>query len=321
MVVRKSHADYGSKKDRKLTMVSDNRFKKKDRNVVNNFYKGLQNTGDFHSAPKAVRRVRDDFIPYKGLHAPLPVAPREYKTNAVVRKAKGMADKRLERLEKRNKRQPQKKWKTHTKNRKMGEEPVVKTKKKDPPPRYIQKLDLDLGKLTRAESNKATRTAKVGKLHEENRRMNTPVDVDDSDMSYDEDFIEESPTLRRGGDFVANGTHVRNDVFTPINPPHTDAPIPRQMPSSNVPMDFAPVFGNMDVDLKDYTVDQLHALTPYGAMMNQMSASQISEILDKTSSATPDGRALFASRPPPKRNYNEPQRRFVVTPGGEHLYL
>ena len=75
------------------------------------------------------------------------------------------------------------------------------------------------------------------------------------------------------------------------------------------------------VDLTKYSVDQLHALSPYGSMLSRMSSTQITQLLDKTSSVTPDGRPLFASRPPPKRNFLPAQRRFVVTPGGDRMYI
>jgi hypothetical protein len=74
-------------------------------------------------------------------------------------------------------------------------------------------------------------------------------------------------------------------------------------------------------DLSGFTTDQLHSLTPYGAMLDSMSADQISGLLSKTSGSTPDGRALFASRPAPKRNFLDPQRRFVLSPGGDKLYF
>ena len=79
--------------------------------------------------------------------------------------------------------------------------------------------------------------------------------------------------------------------------------------------------GDIKVDLTKYSVDQLHALSPYGSMLSRMSSTQITQLLDKTSSVTPDGRPLFASRPPPKRNFLPAQRRFVVTPGGDRMYI
>ena len=74
-------------------------------------------------------------------------------------------------------------------------------------------------------------------------------------------------------------------------------------------------------DLSGFTTDQLHSLTPYGAMLDSMSSDQISGLLSKTSGSTPDGRAMFASRPAPKRNFLDPQRRFVLSPGGDKLYF
>ena len=73
--------------------------------------------------------------------------------------------------------------------------------------------------------------------------------------------------------------------------------------------------------LSGFTTDQLHSLTPYGAMLDRMSADQISELLSKTTGSTPDGRALFASKPTPKRNFLDPQRRFVLSPGGDKLHF
>jgi hypothetical protein len=75
-----------------------------------------------------------------------------------------------------------------------------------------------------------------------------------------------------------------------------------------------------DIDLSGFTTDQLHSLTPYGSMLGLMSAGQIEGLLSKTTGSTPDGRALFASRPAPKRNFLDPQRNFVQSPGGDRLY-
>ena len=78
--------------------------------------------------------------------------------------------------------------------------------------------------------------------------------------------------------------------------------------------------GTRDIDLVGFTTDQLQSLTPYGAMLGRMSAAQIEGLLSKTTGSTPDGRALFASRPAPKRNFLDPQRKFVQSPGGDRLY-
>ena len=84
---------------------------------------------------------------------------------------------------------------------------------------------------------------------------------------------------------------------------------------------YANIINGVGAELAGYSVNQLHALAPHGSMLNKMSSEQISMLLEKVSSATPDGRALFASRPPPRRTSLPAQKRFIVTPGGDRMYM
>jgi hypothetical protein len=84
---------------------------------------------------------------------------------------------------------------------------------------------------------------------------------------------------------------------------------------------YANIINGVGAELAGYSVNQLHALAPYGSMLNKMSSEQISMLLEKVSSVTPDGRGLFASRPPPRRTSLPAQKRFIVTPGGDKMYM
>ena len=92
-------------------------------------------------------------------------------------------------------------------------------------------------------------------------------------------------------------------------------------PPNNGHVPYANIINGVGAELAGYSVNQLHALAPYGSMLNKMSSEQISMLLEKVSSATPDGRALFASRPPPRRTSLPAQKRFIVTPGGDKMYM
>ena len=105
------------------------------------------------------------------------------------------------------------------------------------------------------------------------------------------------------------------------NAPKTgQTPSPPQSAPTNGHVPYINIFNWIGVELEGYSTNQLHALAPYGPMLNMMSSEQITMLLDKTSSLTPDGRGLFASRPPPRRTSLPAQKQFIVTPGGDRVY-
>ena len=164
-----------------------------------------------------------------------------------------------------------------------------------------------------------------------------PIEMDDMDENPSLVNRTEAEQVREFNDFTPTN-HARAysggvgavlpdlqaDVYMPpppVNTPPVNTPA-ASPPVAPKPVNFASIFsGGVDVNLENYTVDQLHALAPYGAMLARMSAAQITQLLDKTSSVTPDGRTLLSSRPQPRRNFLPPQKRFIVTPGGDRMYL